>query len=191
MTFKTTTLLVKVTSNGRLPRVKTYKINLADTVYCSCKATTVEPMIHASLPKVILNPCGNLTPDAPFPEVILNPCGNLTLGQRDHLEHPMAKVILDPALNVSPYCTFFDLEEKSIFQSHKTVLCHYKIFQSLPDFPTRTFIPEKPTTRRDTLNQRQLEEHQETSSEDKSSSSSQSSPEHQSSANLDSASCSI
>ena len=169
MTFKTTTLLVKVTSNGRLPRVKTYKINLADTVYCSCKATTVEPMIHASLPKVILNPCGNLTLDAPFPEVILNPCGNLTLGQRDHLEHPMAEVILDPALNVSPYCTFFDLEKKSIYQSHKTVLYHYKIFKSLPNFPTRTFIPEQPTTREDTMNQKQMKDHQETSSEDNSS----------------------
>ena len=103
----------------------------------------------------------------------------------------MAEVILDPALNVSPYCTFFDLEEKTIFQSHRTVLCHYKIFQSLPNFPTRTFIPEKPTTRGDTMAQRQLEEHQETSSEDKSSNSSQSSPDQQSSANLNSASCSI
>ena len=103
----------------------------------------------------------------------------------------MAEVILDPALNVSPYCTFFDLEEKTIFQSHKTVLCHYKIFQSLPDFPTRTFVPEKPTTRGDTINLRQMTEHQETSSEDKSSGSNQSSPEQQSSANLNSASCSI
>ena len=141
-------------------------MDLANTVYCSCTAIKVKPKIHA---------------DKPLTRLILNPCGNLTLGTRDHLEHPMAEVILDPALNVSPYCTFFDLEEKTIFQSHRTVLCHYKIFQSLPDFPTRTFIPKKPTTRRDTLNQRQLEEHQETSSEDKSSSSSQSSPEQQSS----------
>ena len=41
------------------------------------------------------------------------------------------------------------------------------------------------------MTQRQLEEHQDTSSEDKSSNSSQSSPEQQSSANLNSASCSI
>lgn len=169
----------------------TYEMDLADTVYCSCKATTVRPKIHASLPKVSFDPCGNLTLDAPFPKIILNPCGNLTLGQRDHLEHPMAEVILDPALNVSPYCTFFDLEEKSIYQSHKTVLCHYKIFQSLPDFPTRTFIPEKPTTRGDTINQRQMKDHQDTSSEDTSSSNNQSGPEQQSSADLNPASCSI
>merc|ERR1711894_720218 len=103
----------------------------------------------------------------------------------------MAEVILDPALNVSPYCTFFDLEEKSIYQSHKTVLCHYKIFQSLPDFPTRTFIPEKPTTRGDTMNQKQMTDHQDTSSEDTSSSNNQSSPKQQSSASLNPASCSI
>ena len=169
----------------------TYEMDLADTVYCSCKATTVKPKIHASLPKVIFDPCGNLTLDAPFPDIILNPCGNLTLGQRDHMEHPMAEVILDPALNVSPYCTFFDLEEKSIYQSHKTVLCHYKIFQSLPEFPTRTFIPEKPTTRGDTMNKKQIKDHQDTSSEDTSSSNNQSSPEQQSSADLNPASCSI
>ena len=111
-------------------------MDLANTVYCSCTAIKVKPKIHA---------------DKPLTRLILNPCGNLTLGTRDHLEHPMAEVILYPALNVSPYCTFFDLEEKTIFQSHKTVLCHYKIFLSLPDFPTRTFIPKKPITRKNTI----------------------------------------
>ena len=79
---------------------ETYKMDLADTVYCSCTAITVKPKIHA---------------DKPLTRLILNPCGNLTLGTRDHLEHPMAEVILYPALNVSPYCTCFDLEEKTNF----------------------------------------------------------------------------
>ena len=79
---------------------ETYKMDLANTVYCSCTAIKVKPKIHA---------------DKPLTRLILNPCGNLTLGTRDHLEHPMAEVILYPALNVSPYCTCFDLEEKTNF----------------------------------------------------------------------------
>ena len=153
-----------------------YKLDLAETVYCSCNAITVKPKIHVDLPP---------------PEVILNPCGNLTLGTQDHPEHSMAEIILDPTLNTSPDRTFFNLEKKSIFQSHKAVLCHYKIFQPLPDFPPRIFIPEKPTTRGDTMAERNLNNHQDTSSEDKSSGSSQSSPEQQASANLKLASCQI
>ena len=36
---------------------KTYKMELADTVYCSCNAITVKPKIHADLPlpEIILN----------------------------------------------------------------------------------------------------------------------------------------
>ena len=79
-------------------------MDLANTVYCSCTAIKVKPKIHA---------------DNPLTRLILNPCGNLTLGTRDHLEHPMAEVILYPALNVSPYCTCFDLEEKTNFNHTK------------------------------------------------------------------------
>ena len=82
---------------------ETYKMDLADTVYCSCTAITVKPKIHA---------------DKPLTRLILNPCGNLTLGTRDHLEHPMAEVILCPALNVSPYCTCFDLEKETNLFNH-------------------------------------------------------------------------
>ena len=107
-----------------------YNLDLADTVYCSCNAITVNPKIHIDLPP---------------PKVILNPCSNITLCTRDHQDHSMAEVILDPTLTISPNKTFFNLEKKSILQSHKAVLCHYKIFQDLPDFPKRVYPPRKPT----------------------------------------------
>ena len=88
-----------------------YKLDLADTVYCSCNAITVNPKIHIDLPP---------------PEVILNPCSNITLGTRDHQDHSIAEIILDPTLTISQNKTFFNLEKKSILHSHKAVLCHYK-----------------------------------------------------------------
>ena len=158
-----------------------YTLDLADTVYCSCNAIIVKPRIHVDLPP---------------PEVILNPGGNLTLGTQDHQEHSMAEVILDPTLNTSPDNSFFHLEKLSIFQFHKAVLCHYKIFQSLPDFPTRTFLPQKPTTRGDTAADRTLNDHQDTSaedgsydSEDESSGHNRSGPGHQTSTKIKAASC--
>ena len=108
----------------------------------------------------------------------------------------MAEVILDPTLNTSPDNSFFHLEKLSIFQFHKAVLCHYKIFQSLPDFPTRTFLPQKPTTRGDTAADRTLNDHQDTftedesyDSEDESSGHNRSGPGHQTSTKLKAASC--
>ena len=107
-----------------------YKLNLANTVYCSCNAITVNPKIHIDLPP---------------PKVILNLCGNITLGTRDHQDHSMAKIILDPTLIISQNKTFSNLEKKSILQSHKAVLCHYKIFHHLPDFHKRVYLPKIPT----------------------------------------------
>ena len=103
----------------------------------------------------------------------------------------MAEIILDPTLTISPNKTFFNLEKKSILQSHKAVLCHYKIFQALPDFPKRVFPPKKPTTRGDTMTNKSLENRQNTSSEATTSSSSQSSPEQQTSTGIKLASCQI
>ena len=82
-------------------------------------------------------------------------------------------------------------QEKSIVQLYKAVLCHYKIFQSLHNFPPRTFPPENPATRVDTMENINLISHQETSSKDKPFGSCQSSPEPQASANLKVASCQI
>ena len=80
---------------------------------------------------------------------------------------------------------------KSIVQLYKAVLCHYKIFQSLHNFPPRTFPPENPATRVDTMENINLISHQETSSKDKPFRSCQSSPKQQASANLKVASCQI
>ena len=96
-----------------------------------------------------------------------------------------------PYINYLPRQDIFNQEKKSIFQSHKAVLCHYRIFQFLPDFPKRTFPPEKPTTRGDTIAKRHHEDHQDNSSETTTSSSSQSSPEPQTSAGQEFASCQI
>ena len=96
----------------------------------------------------------------------------------------MAELIHDPTLTISPNKTFFNLEKKSILHSHKAVLCHYKIFQDLPNFPTRVFSPRKPTTRGDTM--KSLDDHQDTSSEATTSGSDQSSPEQQNQQNTSS-----
>ena len=82
-------------------------------------------------------------------------------------------------------------QKQSIVQLYKAVLCHYEIFQSLHKFPPRTFPPENPATRVDTMENRNLISHQETSSKDKPLRSCQSSPEQQASANLRVASCQI
>ena len=79
----------------------------------------------------------------------------------------------------------------SIFQFIKAILCHYDICQSLHNFPPRTFIPEKHTTRGNTVAERTLKSHLITSSRDKPSGGSQSSPDQQVSPNLKVTSCQI
>ena len=91
-----------------------YELDLANTVYCSCSAPTID------------------------------------LEKMNRPVEPVAKEIFDLELNISQEKTFFNQERKSIHQSHKTVLCHFKIPQPWPKFPKRTYQPSKPITRNDT-----------------------------------------
>ena len=91
-----------------------YELDLANTVYCSCSAPTID------------------------------------LAKMDRPVEPVAKEIFDLELNIFQEKTFFNQERKSIHQSHKAVLCHFKIPQPWPKFPKRTYQPSKPITRNDT-----------------------------------------
>ena len=91
-----------------------YELDLANTVYCSCSAPTID------------------------------------LEKIDRPAEPVAKEIFDLELNIFQEQTFFNQEKKSIHQSHKAVLCHFKIPQPWPKFQKRTYPPEKPITRKDT-----------------------------------------
>ena len=97
-------------------------------------------------------------------------------------EKPVAAVILDPTLNISAANSFFNKEKKSISQSHKTVLCYFKLRQSIPEFPVKEWLPSKPTTRSDSEAKRnkvvsQTNAPDSTTSGDSHSGDSQSSPE--------------
>jgi hypothetical protein len=124
-----------------------YELDLANTVYCSCSAPTID------LAKI----------DRPY--------------------EPVAQEIFDLELNIFQENTFFNQERKSIQQSHKAVLCHFKIPQPWPKFPPRTYQPAKPITRKDTreklLQDSQQENQQEHSSEATTSSNNQSSSKQQ------------
>ena len=74
----------------------------------------------------------------------------IKFGTMDFQNKPAAKIIFDPTLNILQEKTFFNLEKKSICQSHATVLCYYKLIQPIPKFPKRTYKPKKPITRKDT-----------------------------------------
>ena len=91
-----------------------YELDLANTVYCSCSAPTID------------------------------------LAKMDRPVEPVAKEIFDLELNIVQEQTFFNQERKSIHQSHKAVLCHFKIPQPWPKFPKRAYPPSKPVTRKDT-----------------------------------------
>ena len=128
-----------------------YELDLANTVYCSCSAPTIDL-------KNMNQPCG-----------------------------PAAKEIFDLKLNIFQENTFFNQERKSIHQSHKAVLCHFKISQPWPKFPPRTYQPVKPITRKDTREKliqdsqekNQEKNQQETSSKATTSSNNQSSSNQQ------------
>ena len=68
----------------------------------------------------------------------------------DRPSQSVAQEIFDLELNIFQENTFFNKERKSIHQSHKAVLCKFKIPQSWPKLPKRTYQPSKPITRNDT-----------------------------------------
>ena len=102
-----------------------FELDLANTVYCSCSAPTIDLEIM------------------------------------DRPSKPVAEEIFDLKLNVSQETTFFNQERKSIKQSHKAILCHFKIQQPLPKFEPRTYQPAKPITRKDTRDKLLQDSHQE------------------------------
>jgi len=91
---------------------------------------------------------------------------SIMYGTMDLQERQAVEEILDPTLNVSQDKTFFNQEKKSIYQSHRTLLCNYKIFQSLPNFSKRTYVPTKPITRKDKEDGLEEKSHQKESSQD-------------------------
>ena len=118
------------------PTCLEYELDLANSVYCSCVAPTVDP-----------------TKIGP-------PC------------KLVAQEIFDLDLNIFQENTFFNQERKSIRQSHKTIICNFKIPQAWPKFTKRTYKPSKPITRKDTREKLLQESHLESSSEATASSSS-------------------
>ena len=125
------------------PTCLEYELDLANSVYCSCNAPTID------------------------------------LTKMDQPSRPVAQEIFDMTLNIFQENTFFNQERKSIHQSHKAVLCHFKIPQAWPKWTKRTYKPAKPITRGDTKERLLQESHQENSSETTTSSSSHSTPEQQ------------
>ena len=125
------------------PKCLGYELDLANSVYCSCNAPTID------------------------------------LTKMDQPSRPVAQEIFDMTLNIFQENTFFNQERKSIHQSHKAVLCHFKIPQAWPKWTKRTYKPAKPITRGDTKERLLQESHQENSSETTTSSSSHSTPEQQ------------
>ena len=125
------------------PKCLEYELDLANSVYCSCNAPTID------LTKV------------------------------DQPSRPVAQEIFDMTLNIFQENTFFNQERKSIHQSHKAILCHFKIPQAWPKFPTKTYKPSKPITRGDTKERLLQESQQDNSAGTTTSSSSHASPEQQ------------
>ena len=101
-------------SKSSAPKCLEFELDLANTVYCSCNAPTID------------------------------------LSKMDRPSYPVAKEIFDLELNIFQENTFFNKERKSIHQSHKAVLCKFKIPQPWPKFQKRTYEPSKPITRKDT-----------------------------------------
>ena len=101
-------------SKSSAPKCSEFELDLANTVYCSCNAPTID------------------------------------LKKMDRPSQPVAKEIFDLELNIFQENTFFNKERKSIHQSHKTVLCTFKVPQPWPKFQKRTYKPSKPITRKDT-----------------------------------------
>ena len=95
-------------------------------------------------------------------------CSAITVkfGTINFQEKPAAKRILDHTLNILQEDTFFNLEKKSIYQSHATMLCNYKFIQSIPNFPKRTYKPAKPITRQDVREKAIEEKNEKKSSKD-------------------------
>ena len=90
------------------PKCLEYELDLANSVYCSCNAPTID------------------------------------LTKMDQPSRPVAQEIFDMTLNIFQENTFFNQEKKSIHQSHKAILCHFKIPQAWPKFTKRTYEPSKP-----------------------------------------------